>query len=75
MVRMINLMCDETESDPIEILWCARCGRAHSKTEARLRKFFTGFSACCNENLVNARPAHPCGPKVYTGAHIGQPIT
>lgn len=58
-----------------EIVYCACCGAADSRTAARLRKFFTGFSACCNENLLERRPRHPVAPKVFTGPReIGKPI-
>ncbi len=56
------------------LLFCARCGEETSAMEAVLRSFHTGFSACCNENLLERPPPHPVEPKVYTGAAPGQPI-
>jgi GH24 family phage-related lysozyme (muramidase) len=41
-----------THETPDVMLFCAYCGRATSKTEALTRKFNTGYSGCCNDNLV-----------------------
>jgi hypothetical protein len=39
------------------IVYCARCGSAATRLEAVLRKFNTGYSACCFGNLLR-RPPH-----------------
>lgn len=44
-------------------VYCARCGRATTQTEALTRKFNTGFSACCDENLIMVPPRHPTKPR------------
>lgn len=50
-----------------EILYCARCGAACTRVEAIYRRFNTGFSACCNENLLAVGPAiGKYEPKQYT---------
>lgn len=43
------------ESGP-QVLFCAYCGRAESRTDAVYRRFNTGFSGCCNDNLIEQRP-------------------
>jgi hypothetical protein len=58
-----------------ELLYCMRCGEATTCIEAVSRKFHTGFSACCNENLRPYPPAYRCPRKVYIGNAPGTPIT
>ena len=41
------------EGTPFKIVFCAYCGRAETTTEVLQRKFYTGYSACCNENMVD----------------------
>jgi hypothetical protein len=56
------------------VLFCARCGYAHTRAEAILRRFNTGYSACCNENLMPQRPRNRCAPKQYSPLNTsGQP--
>lgn len=44
------------------IVYCARCGQATTQLEAVQRKFSTGFSACCDENLISVPPRHKAEP-------------
>ena len=38
------------------IVYCANCGEATTRLEAKLRRFNTGSSACCDDNLIARRP-------------------
>ena len=57
------------------VVYCCRCGEATTRLEALLRKFHTGYSACCNENLVTSPPKRRVKSKVYKGDAPGYPVT
>lgn len=40
-------------ADGPSILYCARCGMATTRIDALQRRFNTGYSGCCNDNLVD----------------------
>jgi hypothetical protein len=45
-----------------EIVYCAQCGKATTPLEASLRRFRTGLSGCCAENLIAEQPLLPVHP-------------
>jgi hypothetical protein len=51
--RSMSMGNPVTEATKDEILFCAYCYRGTTKIEALSRKFNTGFSGCCNDNLVH----------------------
>ncbi len=59
---------------PLDNFYCATCGRAETRQESLARKIHTGFSGCCNDNLMaTKRPMRKS--QLYTGAVKGEPIT
>ena len=54
-----------TEDTEATILFCSMCGHATTKLEAISRIFYTGYSGCCNNNLLERPPRYPYSPRVY----------
>jgi len=44
-------------------LFCVRCGHSTTKLEVLNRRFNTGFSGCCDDNLSYVRPKNPHQPR------------